>query len=338
MDNWVLIGPKMLEKQSQTETEVGATQVKVRVTHVLISAFDGLAYTGATKVAYPKTVGRIAVGIVTATGENCYGVNKGSRVYLNAVRPCGKCYACKSGNKGECTSPLVAGQDFDGFLRDFAVCEYNDVTVLPDSVDDILALCIENVALAENIYDKLNLSTGSRVAIVGAGFLGSILAQIALYHKLVPIVIDNYAQNIERLQQSGVFFTFAADDSLGANIENATSGSMCDAAIYTSCCKLTPTVPASVLSRKKDMVLGGFSTVNFSFDTAPLFEKNLRVYAVSDGYGYTETAINMLVHGALDLSHFKKEILKDFNPAALLTEIADKATLDSKMTVLKLIL
>ena len=149
MDNWVLIGPKMLEKQSQTETEVGATQVKVRVTHVLISAFDGLAYTGATKVAYPKTVGRIAVGIVTATGENCYGVNKGSRVYLNAVRPCGKCYACKSGNKGECTSPLVAGQDFDGFLRDFAVCEYNDVTVLPDSVDDILALCIENVALAE---------------------------------------------------------------------------------------------------------------------------------------------------------------------------------------------
>ena len=153
-----------------------------------------------------------------------------------------------------------------------------------------------------------------------------------------PIVIDNYAQNIERLQQSGVFFTFAADDALGANIENATSGSMCDAAIYTSCCKLTPTVPASVLSRKKDMVLGGFSTVNFSFDTAPLFEKNLRVYAVSDGYGYTETAINMLVHGAVDLSHFKKEILKDFNPAALLTEIADKATLDSKMTVLKLIL
>mgnify|MGYP006990256277 CR=1 FL=1 len=49
MDNWVLIGPKMLEKQSQTETEVGATQVKVRVTHVLVSAFDGLAYTGATK-------------------------------------------------------------------------------------------------------------------------------------------------------------------------------------------------------------------------------------------------------------------------------------------------
>lgn len=338
MDNWVLFGAKILKKQPQSETAVTATQVKVRVTHVLLSSYDALSYTGAAKVNYPKTVGRVAIGIVTDTGENCYGVSKGSRVYLNAVRPCGKCYECKSGNKGECTSPQVAGRDFDGFLRDFVVCDYSEVTVLPDSVDDMLALCIENVALAENIYDKLNLSTGSRVAIVGAGFLGSILAQIALYHKLVPIVIDNYASNIERLQNSGIFYTFAADDSLKSNIENATSGSMCDAAIYTSNCKLTPSVPASVLARKKDMVLGGFSTINFSMDMTPLFEKNLRIYSVSDGYGYTETAVNMLVHGAVDVSHFNKEVLKDFNPEALLADLAEKATQDSKMTVLKLIL
>ncbi|MCM1438575.1 MAG: medium chain dehydrogenase/reductase family protein [Roseburia sp.] len=338
MDNWVLFGAKILKKQPQNETGVGATQVKVRVTHVLLSSYDALSYTGATKVNYPKTIGRVAIGVVTDTGENCYGVSKGSRVYLNAVRPCCKCYACKSGNKGECTSPLVAGRDFDGFLRDFVVCDYSEVTVLPDSVDDMLALCIENVALAENIYDKLNLSTGSRVAIIGAGFLGSVLAQIALYHKLVPIVIDNYTQNIERLQNSGIFYTYAADDNLKTNIQNATSGNLCDAAIYTSNCRLTPSVPASVLARSKDMVLGGFSTVNFSMDMTPLFEKNLRIYAVSNGYGYTEAAVNMLVHGAVDVSHFNKEILKDFNPEALLADLADKATRDSDMTILKLIL
>lgn len=338
MDNWVLMGQKMLEKKSQNELTVGNTQVKVKITHVLLSTYDALLYTGATKIPYPKTIGRIAIGIVTETGENCYGVKKGSRVYLNAVRPCNKCYQCKSGNKSECASPLVAGKDFDGFLRDFAVCEYTDVCVIPDSVDNMLALCIENVALAENIYDRLNLSTGSTVAIVGGGFLGSVLAQIAVYHKLVPIVIDNYAQNVERLQKSGALFTFAADDNLLQNVENATSGSMCDAAIYTSNCKLTPSVPARVLARQKDLVLGGFCTVNFSLDTAMFFEKNLRIYSVSDGFGYTETAINMLVHGALDISHFQTEILSDFNLPALLTEIAEKATLDSKMTVLKLVI
>lgn len=338
MDNWVLKGPKMLENQKQCESEVGGTQVKVKVSHILVSNYDALAYTGATKIAYPKTLGRVAIGIVTETGDNCYGVTKGARVYLNAMRACGKCYACKSGNRSECTSPLVAGQHFDGFMRDFVVCDYTEVAVIPDSVDDFSALCIENVALAENIYDKLNLSTGSRVAIVGGGFFGSVLAQIALYHKLIPIVIDNYTHNVERLQKSGVYFTFAADDSLASNIENATSGSMCDAAIYTSCCKLTPTVPASVLARGKDMVLGGFCTVSFSMDTAPLFEKNLRVYSVSDGFGYTETAINMLVHGALDLSHFEKTVLTEFDLPALLTERAEKFSQDGKMVVLKLIL
>ena len=46
----------------------------------------------------------------------------------------------------------------------------------------------------------------------------------------------------------------------------------------------------------------------------------------------------MLVHGAVDVSHFNKEILKDFDPETLLADLADKATQDSNMTVLKLIL
>ncbi len=338
MDNWVLVGPKMLENLHLGEAEVGETQVKVRITHVLLSNYDALAYTGVKKVSYPKTLGRFAIGIVTETGEGCYGVKKGARVYLNAVRPCGKCLNCKSGNRAECTSPLIAGDNFDGFLRDFVVCDYTDVAVIPDSVDDLHALCIENVALAENIFDNLKLSTGDNVAIVGGGFLGSILAQIALYHKLVPIVIDNYPKNIERLKKSGAFFAFAADDNLYDNVYAATSGKLCDAAIYTSCCKLTPTVPASVLARGRDLVLGGFVMVNFSMDTEPLFAKNLRVYAVNDGFGYTETAINMLVHGALDLSNFEKEILKDADPVPLLTERAESCARASKMTVLKLIM
>ncbi len=338
MDNWVLIGPKMLENKGQSETPVGNGQVKVKVSHVLLSNYDALSYTGVKKVKYPKTIGRCAIGIVVETGANCYGVSKGARVYLNGVKACGECYQCKNGNRAECTDLRFAGEHFDGFLRDFVVCDYNDVSVIPDSVDDMHALCIENVATAENIFDKLNLPTGSKVAIAGGGFFGSILSQIAMYHKLLPIVIDNYPQNIERLKKSGVFYTFAADDSLKENIAEATSGTLCDAAIYTSCCRLTSSVPANVVARGKDMVLGGFVTVNFSMDTQPLFEKNLRLYSVSDGYGYIETAINMLVHDAIDLSNFEKEVLKEFDPAALLKERAENSAHASKMTVFKLVL
>jgi threonine dehydrogenase-like Zn-dependent dehydrogenase len=338
MDNWVLMGAGALNKQLQTETSVLPNQVKVRISHVLLSNYDALLYSGDIKAAYPKTIGRIAIGIVTEVGSECYGLEKGARVYLQATKACKTCLHCKSGDFTECENIKVAGRDFDGYLRDFVVCGYNEVAPLPDSVDDLHALCIENVALAENIFDRLNLSAGSKVAIVGGGFFGSILTQIALYHKFVPIVIDNYKQNIDRLKHSGVYFAFGADDDLLANISDATSGTLCDAAVYTSCCKISPSIPANVLAKKKDMVLGGFSGLSMNFDCQPLFEKGLRLYAVSDGLGYTEAAINMLVHGAINLDCFEKEILTEFDPATLLKERLDNIASASKMTVFKLIL
>jgi threonine dehydrogenase-like Zn-dependent dehydrogenase len=338
MDNWVLTGPKTLVKQAQTETEISPTQVKVKITHVLLSNYDALMYGGDIKVAYPKTVGRMAVGIVTQSGKECYGVKKGARVYLDGTRGCKTCFYCRTGSADKCQDIKIAGKDFDGFLRDFVVCEYTDVAVIPDSVDDLHALCIEYVALAENIFDKLNLSAGNTVEIVGAGFFGCILVQIAQYHKLVPIVVDNNQNNIERLKSCGVFFAFNADDDLSSNILDATGGKLCDGAIYTSCCKLNPSIPARMLARKKDMVLGGFSTVNFTIDTQPLFEKNARILAVSDGYDYTEVAINMLVHGAINLDWFETNILKEYDPAALLTEQLDELNRFGKMTVIKMVL
>jgi threonine dehydrogenase-like Zn-dependent dehydrogenase len=338
MDKWVLTGPKTLAKQLQTESAVSPTQVKVKVTHILISNYDSLIYSGDLKVTYPKVIGRFAIGIVTDLGSECYGLEKGARVYLEPARACRACLACKSGNTANCESVKIAGRDFDGFMRDFVVCEYNEVCPLPDSVDDLHALCIENVALAENIFDRLNLNAGSKVAIVGGGFFGSILTQVALYHKFIPIVIDNYKQNIERLKRNGVYYAFEADDDLLNNIMDATSGSLCDGAIYTSCCKLSTAIPARVLAKKKDMVLGGFSTVSSLFDTQHMFEKGLRMYAVSDGYDYTEVAINMLVHGAINLDSFEKRILTDFTPETLLQEQLNNLAYNGTMTILKLVL
>ncbi len=338
MDNWVLTAPRAITKQEQTEMNVLPTQVKVRVTHLLVSNFDALAFGGEMKISYPKTLGRFAIGVVTETGDECYGLTKGMRVFLESSRACRECLSCKSGVPGECTDVRTAVKDFDGFMRDFVICEGNDVAPIPDSVDDLHALCIDYVALAENIFDKLNMSAGSKIAIVGGGFFGSVCSQVALYHKLLPIVIDNNRQNIERLKRSGVFYAFPADDSLMSNINDATSGSLCDAAIYTSNCKLSPSIPARVVARNRDFVIGGFSAADFTIDAMPLFEKNLRIYTVSDGYDYTEAAINMLVHGALDLDLFEKQILSEFNPVELYTKRLETIASASKLVVLKFIM
>ena len=80
MDSWILKGVKNLVNEPQTVNCISPTQVKVRVSHLLLTDYDEILYNGAIELNYPKIPGRAAVGIVTEVGENCYGVEKGMRV------------------------------------------------------------------------------------------------------------------------------------------------------------------------------------------------------------------------------------------------------------------
>lgn len=340
MDKWILTGPSALIKQEQQESSVAAGQVKVKVTHVLVSNFDSLVFEGKIKARYPITPGRFAIGIVTETGENCYGVEPGNRVYFESAKSCGCCYACKSGHEEECADIKVAGRDFDGYMRDFVVCDYTDVAVLPDHVSDFQALCIEPVGLAENIYDKLNLSAGQRIAVVGCSFFGNIMAQVLQYHKIIPIVIDNNKQNLEKARRAGVCYLFANDDDLQSNLSEATCGELCDGAVYVTSSKLSPSVATRVVANRRTVILGGFSEMDFKIDAQDFVSKNLSLCGVSNGFNYTGTAINMLIHGAINTDVFEKEVLNEFDLAEVLKAKRAESSAGNcpKMTVLKMIL
>lgn len=339
MDSWILKAGKTLVNEPQTVPNPSPTQVKVKVSHLLLTEFDELLFNGTIQTRYPAIPGRAAIGIVTEAGENCYGVEKGTRVYFQPTRACGECLACRSGKEKDCLSYLSAGKDFEGFMRDFVVCEYTEVAPLPDSVDDIHALCIESVGIAENIYDKLNLSAGQRVAVIGGDFDGIITAQVLLYHKVIPILIDNNPANLERAKNYGVFYSFAADDDLIKNVMGATGGNMCDAAIYCAASRMPVSTAARLVGNEKTLVISCNSAINAMISANDVLEKNLTVTGVSNAYGYTDAVINMLVHGAVDVNRFEKEVLTEFDPAAILADrCQNPAAKRNKLTILKMII
>lgn len=338
MDSWILKGVKHLVNEPTSVSITSPTQVKIKVTHLLLTDFDEVLYNGGIDVSYPKVPGRAAVGIVMEAGEGCYGVEKGTRVYFEPTRPCGECLPCKSGKPKECASVLSAGKDFDGFMRDFVVCNYNEVAPLPDSVGDIEALCIETIGIAENIYDKLNLSAGQRVAVIGADFSGNIIAQVLQYHKVIPIVIDNNPENLEAAKRCGIYYAFAGDDDLEGNLNSATSGNLCDAAIFCASSRLPLSVAPRLVANGKTIVISCQSEINASISARDILNKNLQVWGASEAYEYTDAVINMLVHNAVDIDHFDKEILTDYNPPALLAQRSASTVKKSKMTILKMVL
>ncbi len=340
MSNWILKGVNTLVDEQESVSITSPTQVKVKVSHLLITDYDAMLYSGKIKTDYPIIPGRAAVGIVTEVGENCYGMEKGMRVYFKPTRPCGTCLACLSGKEKNCTMVKIAGKDFNGFLRDFVVCDQSQVAPLPSSVDDFQALCIETIAIAENIYDKLNLSAGQRVAVIGAETNGNIIAQVLLYHKVIPIVIDKDPANLERARKCGVYFTYEAGNGLVKSILNTTSGDMCDAVIYCASSRLPLNTALNIAGYGKTVVLYSQTDFVSSLNAGKLFDKNLTVFGINNAYTYTDTAINMLVNNAVNLDFFERRTLTEYDPAALLEEHA-KEIIEAKecpMTILKMVL
>lgn len=338
MDKWVLKGARNLVNEHDEAKEISPTQVKVKVTHLLVSNFDSLVYGGDIEMEYPKTFGRFAIGKITEVGEKCYGVKKGDRVYLESAKSCGVCLKCKSGKRHTCENVQIAGRDYDGYLRDFVVCEYSDVAPLPDTVDNLQALCIEFIGIAENIYDKLKLSAGQRVAIIGSNCLGNIIAQVLQYHKVIPIVIDNNPKNLEKVKKSGVYYAFSPDNELLDNVMDATCGELCDAAIYSASSQLPVSLTARLVGKNKTVVLSGFSSVHTMIDAGDILGKNLTVFGITHAATYTDSVINMILHGAVNIDFFDKEIINEFDPVAILEErYNDRSYLNScKLTVFKM--
>lgn len=340
MDSWILKNAGNLVNEPFSENIESPTQVKVKVSHLLLTEYDALLYSGSLETAYPRVIGRTAIGIVTEAGENCYGLERGTRVFFEPTRACGKCLPCKNGEFRECADIQYAGKDFDGFMRDFVVCEYNEVSPLPDSVDNLTALCIENAGIAENIYNKLNLTAGQRVAIIGGNYYGNVMAQVLQYHKVIPIIIDNTPANLERAKKCGIFHAFAADDEILENVKSATMGKLCDAAIYCATSELPISICSRIVGNDKSIVLTSSSVKNLSIDMRSIIEKNIKVFGVSNAYGFTDSVINMLTHGAVNIDLFERQVLTDFDPAAILDATANNAATvrSGKLIILKMVL
>ena len=340
MSNWILKGVKKLVDEPESVSITSPTQVKVKVSHLLITDYDSMLYSGKIKTNYPIIPGRTAVGIVTEVGENCYGMEKGMRVYFKPTRACGTCLSCLSGKKRDCSTLKFAGKDFNGFLRDFVVCDQSEVAPLPSSVDEFRALCIENIGIAENIYNKLNLSAGQRVAVIGGGFDGNIIAQVLLYHKIIPIVIDKEVSNLERAKKCGIYFTYESGNELVERILNTTSGDMCDAVIYCASSHLPLNTALNIAGYGKKIVLFSQTEFGSSLNAGKLFDKNLTVFGINNAFTYTDTVINMLVNNAVNLDFFERETLTTFDPPALLEEHANNIaeSKEGPMKILKMVL
>lgn len=191
----------------------------------------------------------------------------------------------------------VLGVDENGLLSDFVSVPAENVYALPDGIPDDEAIFAEYIALGNNVLNSLEADKGDFVVIVGASTLGLILAQLALYYQMIPVLVDLDAEKLALAASWGVYYTLNPTyDNLERRVEEITGGRMAECSVYVG-----DGVPFNTALRlvkdKGEVVVAGYSVRSgHSIDVSVVLTKQLRLIGVADGYGEMSSAINLLAN------------------------------------------
>ena len=125
---------------------------------------------------FAGTPGHEFVGEVEAAEDSVWiGKRVGGEINL----ACGECEWCARDLGRHCPSRTVLGiVKHPGAHAEFLTLPLRNLHPIPDSISDEQAVFIEPVAAACEILDQVRVLAGSRIAVLGDGKLGLLIAQV----------------------------------------------------------------------------------------------------------------------------------------------------------------
>jgi threonine dehydrogenase-like Zn-dependent dehydrogenase len=152
----------------------------IRVTAAGICGTDLELFRG--YAGFSGVPGHEFVGVVEASGAG--GTHWiGKRIAGEITVGCGECAGCRAAGRGHCDVRTVVGiRDRDGAFAEYLRLPARNLHALPDSLDDESAVFVEPVAAACRIAEQVKIDRDTRAAVVGAGRLGLLIAQVLREH------------------------------------------------------------------------------------------------------------------------------------------------------------
>jgi len=187
MKAMVLEAPSSLTLRNVERPALGERDVLVRVSHTGICGTDQSIYYGGIPVSYPLVMGHEAVGEIVG-GETPNGLDLGTRVILDPVYFCGRCYQCRAGQTNLCPNGGLIGRDRDGGFAEFVAAPAGNLYRLPDDVSDNAAPLIQVLTTCLHAHRLADIFPGEAVAVIGLGVTGQLHVQLAKARGADPVI------------------------------------------------------------------------------------------------------------------------------------------------------
>ena len=153
--------------------EANQVLIKVRLAGVCSTDLEMLrGYYAFTGIPGHEFVGEVV-------DDNGHPDLMGKRVIGDINISCGECERCLHQEPTQCMRRRTLGIfDYNGVFAEFVKLPAQNLTVVPESVSDVLAVFTEPTAAALRILEQVQVSPSDRVILVGAGRLGLLIAQV----------------------------------------------------------------------------------------------------------------------------------------------------------------
>jgi threonine dehydrogenase-like Zn-dependent dehydrogenase len=230
----VIAAPGQAVVEAAARPEPGPGQVLLRLEGSGVCASSLPIWEGREWFSYPQAAGapgHEGWGRIVALGEGVDGLAVGQRVAALTYR---------------------AHAEYD-------VADAAAVVPLPPSLDD-MAMPGEPLGCAVNIFRRSGIEAGQTVAIVGIGFLGALLTQLAVHAGARVIAISRRPFALAVARAAGAAETIAMDDHgrILAEVERLTAGRWCERTIEAVGLQWPLDLAGEITAERGRLIIAGY--------------------------------------------------------------------------------
>ncbi|HTO56775.1 MAG TPA: alcohol dehydrogenase catalytic domain-containing protein [Pseudomonadales bacterium] len=145
--------------------------VRIGVSAVGICGSDLHIFGGAIGDPTGLQPGHEVAGVIDTVGDGV-SLATGTKVALEPITACGKCFPCTTGHRNRCAEHRLFGVTARGGMAEYLSVPADGLHVLPKDLNDNVAALAEPMAVCVRGSRRARIELGARVAVLGAGTIG----------------------------------------------------------------------------------------------------------------------------------------------------------------------
>ena len=201
----VMTAPGQIEMRDVPMPAPGPGEVLLRVQRIGVCGSDIHVFHGKHPyTTYPVVQGHEFSATVEALGAGVTGIAAGSLVTAMPQIVCGACPPCRRGEYHICDELKVQGFQAPGCAQELWVTRADKLVVLPDGFTVEQGALVEPVSVAVHAVARAGAMVGRRVAVLGAGPIGNLVAQTARALGARVLITDISDHRLDIARQCGL--------------------------------------------------------------------------------------------------------------------------------------